>query len=69
MPALETVDSARADWIKLDILLWIGPQKDVPYLPIVGVDDDAAFDVPVGWSADVTMDVFFFRMSGSKSVK
>ena len=62
------MDSARADWIKLDTLLWIGPQKDVPYLPIVGVEDDAAFDVPVGWSA-VTMDFFFFWMSGSKSVE
>ena len=64
--ALSGVDSARADWIKLD-MLWIGPLKEVPYLPM---DDDADFDahVLVGRSV-VTTDFFFFRMSGSNSVK
>ncbi len=55
------VDSANADWIKLDILL-IGPLNAVPYFPTV------TFDALVGWS-EVCNDFFFFRTSGSKSVK
>ena len=43
------VESASADWMKLD-MLWIGPLTDVP------LSVDAVFDV-LGWS--VFLDFFF----------
>ena len=54
------MESASADWTKLD-MLWIGPLTDVPYLPL---SVDAVFDV-LGWS--VLLNFFFLRVSGSKS--